>query len=163
MTSRDDLGELHALAEAISQDAHGWRRQRRERAVLRAERRREAELLAPGRRRKRHRRVAAAAVMLVAIALVITGLTIRHQSHRHVARLPSIAETVPAYQLADVRAGREAAAAIAAQGRASDVFSCQQWFDSHGFATDPTAVGAGWHEEFMKACLSASSHLGTDG
>lgn len=163
MTGRHELGELHALAEVISKDAHGWRRQRRERHLLRSEHRSHAELMAGGKRRNRHRLVAGFVVFVVAVGLVVTGVEIGRSSHHHAGRLSSIAETVPAYQLPDVQAGRQAAAAIASEGRASDVFSCQQWFDSHGYATDPAATAPGWHAEFMRSCLNASPPTGSDG
>jgi hypothetical protein len=163
MTGRDDLGELHALAAAISEDAHGKRKQRHERAELRAQRRIEAELLHPGRRRRRHRIVAGSVVFVVAIGLLVAGVQIHHHAHSHRAQLAPVSETVPAIQLPDVRAGRQAAADIASQGRATDVFSCQQWFDSHGFGTDPTTSALGWHAEFMKVCTNAASAVGSDG
>ncbi len=163
MADRDGLDELHSLAEAISQDAHGWRQHRRERALARAHQRLEAQMLAPTKRRGRHRMLAASVVVVFAAALAIAGLQIRQHARHHPPPLPSIADTVPGYQLPDVRAGREAAAALAAEGRASDVFSCQQWFDSHGFGTNPTTSSIGWHEVFMRSCLNTSSPSLSDG
>jgi hypothetical protein len=163
MTGRDDLRELHELAAAISDDAHGKRAQRRARALLREQRRAEAELLAPGRRRRQHRLIAGAVVGAVAIGLGIAGVQVHNDAHHHRPRLASVAETVPAYQLASVRAGRQAAADIAAQGRAADLFSCQQWFDSHGLASQLATLPPGWHDEFIKACTNAASTVGSDG
>jgi hypothetical protein len=163
MTGRDDLDELQVLAATISDDARGWRRHRRERVALRREGRTLAELTAPARRRKKHRIVAAVGVVAIAAGLVVAGLQIRHHARSHPPHLPSVSGTVPGSGLPDVRAGRQAAADINAEGRVTDVFSCQQWFDSQGYDSDVLAVAAGWHEGFMRVCMNAPSRTGSDG
>jgi hypothetical protein len=130
---------------------------------MRAQRRAEAELFAPTKRRYRHRVIAGAVILVVAVGLSVAGVQVHEHAHRHGPRLASVAETVPAYQLPSVRAGRQAAADIAAQGRTTDLFSCQQWFISHGLASNAPEVTQGWHDEFMKVCTNAASSVGSDG
>jgi hypothetical protein len=158
MTGRDDLGELHALAAEISDDAHGWRAHRRHRALERAEKRSFEASVAPVMRRKRHRAVAGAVVVLVAAALVGAGLEIHRSSHHHAPPTKSVTQ-VPGYQLADIRAGRQAAQELSSQGRIANVFSCEAWFDAHHLVVASGQSMSGFHAGFLHACTNAAINL----
>lgn len=158
MTGRDDLGELQALAAEISDEAHGWRAHRRHRALDRAEKRLREQAAAPLKRRKRHRMLAGAVVGVIAIGLVGAGVEIHRSTHHHTPPAKSV-KNVPGHQLADIRAGRQAAQDLSSQGRAANVFSCEAWFDTHNVVVGPGQSWSGFHAGFLHACTNAAVNL----
>jgi hypothetical protein len=154
MTGRDDLEELHALAASISEDAHGWRAQRRQRARTAVLARVEADAVAPIKRRKRHRWVAAAAVGVVAITAAV--LVISHRPGPPAAR-PHRTILTERHLPGDVRVGHQAALQLSSQGRGINVFACEGLYDSERMAEVAGQQSATWRAGYLAAC----SHAGT--
>ena len=90
MTGREDLSELQALAEEISDAKHGRRTNRRDRALERAEKRLHDAARAPIKRRRRHRVLAGSFVGLVALSLVGVGIEIHRSSYHHTPPAKSV-------------------------------------------------------------------------
>jgi len=158
MTGKHDRSELHALATAISEEAHGRRAHRRQRALKHAELRRYEATHAPVKRRNRHRAIAGSVVVLFAVGLAGTGIEIYRGSHHHVPPAKSVTN-VPGVALPDIRAGRQAAQDITSQGTFPNVFSCQAWYDSHQLVIAPGESPVGFHAGFIHACTNAASTL----
>jgi hypothetical protein len=160
MSGRDDLEELHALAASISEDAHGWRAHRRQRAHATAQARAQAELIAPINRRKRHRWIAGSVVgvlVVVGAALVIT-----HQPAAPAAK-PSLTIVTVRHEPADVRVGQTAAVELTAQGRSANVFACEGLYDSEQMGSIPGQEGLAWRAGYLAACSHAASADGNAG
>jgi hypothetical protein len=150
--TRDDLNELQALAASISEEAHGWRAHRRQRAVAHAQKRAAEEIEAPGRRRRRHRLIASASVGVIAVAATVLVVT-HHPSQP--APAPKRTIVTVRHLPAPVRAGQEAALQLTQQGRIPNIFACQSLYESQRLAAVPGQQGGGWRMDYLDACAHA--------
>jgi len=153
MTGRDDLNELHALAASISEDAHGWRAHRRQRALSAAQARIEAEAIAPVKRRKRHRWVAGAVVGVLALTAVV--LVVTHKPARPASQ-PKRTIVTARHVPPPVRAGQAAAIQLADQGLTANIFACQSWYESQQLGDVPGQQTAAWRAGYLSACAHST-------
>jgi hypothetical protein len=152
--TRDDLDELHALAASISDEAHGWRAHRRQRAAAHAQARAEEERIAPGRRHRRHQRIAFGLIGLFAAGAAAFVLT-----HRpgHAAPPPKRTIITIHHQPRPVQVGQAAAVQLGLQGRTADIFACQLYYDSQHLAAVPGQDTQAWRADYLAACSTITS------
>jgi hypothetical protein len=152
LTARDDLDELQALAESISEHASTWRERRQQRHHAAATARLEARLAAPVRRRVRHRRLTAAAV---AVVLLVTAGVLFAMRPSGAPPPPRRHAPLAANTPDDVVVGRAAARELLSRGLAPSVFSCQSLYDTDGLGTVPGQQGGTWRAGYLAACSGA--------
>lgn len=149
MTGRDDLNELHALAESIAEEAHGWRAHRRTRSYAAARRRLEAEMVAPVKRRRRHRWVAVGFVAVIVVVAVLFVVT-----HKPSKPAPAQQRTLVTVRHLppEVRLGQDAAIALHKLGRSANIFSCEAWYETQQLAQVPAQATSTWRAGYLNAC-----------
>lgn len=152
MTGRTDLDELHALAASISENTDGWRAHRKVRANAAAQRRLEAEMVAPVKRRRSHRWIASAAVGVVALCAVL--LVVTHHPAAP-AQAPTRTAEIVKHESPEARIGHQAGIAIAQQGRLPNEFACQAWYDDQSLGNVPQQRSATWVAGYLAACSAA--------
>lgn len=160
MTGRSEIDELQALAESIAAEAKGLRAYRRRRTLEHRDRRFRAESEAPKRRRRRHRLVAIGVLLLIGIGFGTWAIVYHAENKVAKSAPPKAVTSQHGYALPYVRAGRQAAEGLAAQGRAANVFDCESWYQSYGLAAVDGQTGSAWHKGFIRACITTQTNAG---